>query len=67
MQAALSLRRLISPVVSGDAWLPDPLLTGRPLLFVGNHTQFGLYDLPMLVCAVGGLGCDGRMQGRHTG
>jgi hypothetical protein len=57
VQAVFFFRRLISPVVSGDARLPDPLSTGRPLLFVGNHTQFGLYDLPMLVRRdVGGLG-----------
>ncbi len=49
MQPVLALRGVISPVVSGVERLPDPLTTGRPLLFVGNHTRFGLYDLPMLV------------------
>ena len=34
----------------GARHLPDPLQAGaRPLLFVGNHTRFGLYDLPLLV------------------
>ena len=61
MQAVFFFRRLISPVVSGDARLPDPLSMGRPLLFVGNHTQFGLYDLPMLVRTLGGLGLVGRI------
>jgi hypothetical protein len=37
-------------VVLGARHLPDPLGAGaRPLLFVGNHTRFGLYDLPLLV------------------
>jgi len=40
----------IAPVVLGTQHLPDPLQAGgRPLLFVGNHTRFGLYDLPLLV------------------
>ena len=52
IEALASLRRLISPVVSGIESLPDPLVCGRPLLFVGNHTQFGLYDLPMLVRSI---------------
>lgn len=40
----------VSPVVLGTQHLPDPLQEGaRPLLFVGNHTRFGLYDLPLLV------------------
>ena len=49
MQPVLALRSIVSPVVSGVERLPDPLTTSRPLLFVGNHTRFGLYDLPMLV------------------
>lgn len=37
-------------MVLGTQHLPDPLQAGaRPLLFVGNHTRFGLYDLPLLV------------------
>jgi hypothetical protein len=40
----------VSPKVLGARHLPDPLQAGaRPLLFVGNHTRFGLYDLPLLV------------------
>lgn len=43
----------IAPVVLGTQHLPDPLqAAGRPLLFVGNHTRFGLYDLPLLVSVV---------------
>lgn len=42
----------VSPVVLGARHLPDPLQGGaQPLLFVGNHTRFGLYDLPLLVRA----------------
>ena len=38
-------------MVLGAEHLPDPLAAkARPLLFVGNHTRFGLYDLPFLVC-----------------
>lgn len=34
----------------GTENLPDPLAQPRrPILFVGNHTLFGLYDLPMLM------------------
>ena len=37
-------------MVLGERHLPDPLQGGaQPLLFVGNHTRFGLYDLPLLV------------------
>jgi len=44
-------RGLVAPVVRGEENLPDPLAPkARPLLFVGNHTRFGLYDLPFLVC-----------------
>lgn len=43
-------RKQIALVVLGTQHLPDPLQAGgRPLLFVGNHTRFGLYDLPLLV------------------
>ncbi|KAK9831878.1 hypothetical protein WJX81_004455 [Elliptochloris bilobata] len=45
------LRGIIAPMVLGTENLPDPLAAkARPLLFVGNHTRFGLYDLPFLVC-----------------
>ena len=44
-------RGIIAPMVLGTENLPDPLAArARPLLFVGNHTRFGLYDLPFLVC-----------------
>lgn len=44
-------RGIIAPMVLGAENLPDPLAArARPLLFVGNHTRFGLYDLPFLVC-----------------
>ena len=40
-------------MVLGTQHLPDPLQAGgRPLLFVGNHTRFGLYDLPLLVRSI---------------
>ena len=55
IEALTPLRRLISPAVSGVELLPDPLTCGRPLLFVGNHTQYGLYDLPLLVRPTGTL------------
>ena len=39
----------ISPLTLGLENVPPPgALAGRPLLFIGNHTQFGLYDLPLL-------------------
>lgn len=47
-------RDIISPVLLGLENLPPPALpaagaaAGRPLLFVGNHTQFGMYDMPLL-------------------
>ena len=45
-----AIPRQVSPVVLGERHLPDPLQGGaQPLLFVGNHTRFGLYDLPLLV------------------
>jgi hypothetical protein len=34
--------------VSGAENLPEPL-SKRPILFVGNHTLFGLYDCPVLI------------------
>ncbi len=38
------LRRLTSPVVHGAELIPET----RPLLFVGNHTLFGVLDVPFL-------------------
>ncbi|KAK9829918.1 hypothetical protein WJX72_008639 [[Myrmecia] bisecta] len=45
----LARRNIISPVVSGVEHLSDPLSAKRPILFVGNHTLFGVYDLPFLI------------------
>ncbi|KAK9823578.1 hypothetical protein WJX72_003968 [[Myrmecia] bisecta] len=42
-------RNIISPAMSGVEHLPDPLSTKRPILFVGNHTLYGVYDLPFLM------------------
>ncbi|KAL0028357.1 hypothetical protein WJX77_001655 [Trebouxia sp. C0004] len=42
-------RALVAPVMKGVENLPDPLGPRRPLLFIGNHTLIGLYDLPLLV------------------
>ena len=42
-------RALTAPVLSGTENLPDPLAPKRPLLFVGNHQQFGLYDLGLIM------------------
>ncbi|GAQ85441.1 hypothetical protein KFL_002350160 [Klebsormidium nitens] len=43
-------RIVTSPLVSGAENLPDPSAEPRrPILFVGNHTIFGLYDSPLLV------------------
>jgi hypothetical protein len=43
-------RIVTSPLVSGAEKLPDPNQEPRrPILFVGNHTIFGLYDSPLLV------------------
>eukprot|EP00958_Prasinococcus_capsulatus_P006480 scaffold614_cov367-Prasinococcus_capsulatus_cf.AAC.12 len=39
---------LTSPVISGLENLPDPK-EGRSILFVANHTLFGIYDLPVLL------------------
>ena len=50
-------RDVISPVLLGTERLPPsgPVDTAhhgparrRPLLFVGNHTLFGMYDMPLL-------------------
>ncbi|MCO5549045.1 hypothetical protein L7F22_002511 [Adiantum nelumboides] len=40
-------RFLTSPLVTGEENLPSPELQ-RPILFVGNHTMFGVYDTPLL-------------------
>ncbi|BBN06382.1 hypothetical protein MPTK1_3g20640 [Marchantia polymorpha subsp. ruderalis] len=43
-------RILTSPYISGAENLPMPgREPRRPLLFVGNHTMFGVYDSPLLV------------------
>ncbi len=50
MRQLAGWREVVSPVVLGTGNLPDPLAAeARPLLFVGNHTRFGLFDLPLLV------------------
>lgn len=50
-------RDIISPALHGLDNLPPPppppggastAAPSRPLLFVGNHTQFGMYDMPLL-------------------
>lgn len=49
MRQLAGWREVVSPVVLGTGNLPDPLAAeARPLLFVGNHTRFGLFDLPLL-------------------
>jgi 1-acyl-sn-glycerol-3-phosphate acyltransferase len=41
---------LTSPLVTGTENLPNPgAVPRRPVLFVGNHTMFGIYDSPILV------------------
>ncbi|KAG0591387.1 hypothetical protein KC19_1G171700 [Ceratodon purpureus] len=43
-------RILTSPYVTGAESLPNPeMKPKRPVLFVGNHTMFGIYDSPILV------------------
>ncbi|KAH9564058.1 hypothetical protein CY35_04G004500 [Sphagnum magellanicum] len=43
-------RILTSPLVTGVENLPNPgAVPRRPVLFVGNHTMFGIYDSPILV------------------
>ena len=39
----------MAPVVRGAENVPDGAVKERGCLFVGNHTQFGLYDLPFLM------------------
>jgi hypothetical protein len=47
----------ISPLTLGLENIPLPgSLGGRPLLFIGNHTQFGLYDLPLYMMEMYGKG-----------
>ncbi|CAL8466723.1 g6259 [Coccomyxa elongata] len=43
------LRNLVAPVVRGAENIPDGAVEQRACLFVGNHTRFGLYDLPFLM------------------
>lgn len=42
-------RALLAPVVRGAENVPDGAVKERGCLFVGNHTQFGMYDLPFLM------------------
>ena len=42
-------RSLLAPVVRGAENVPDGAVKERGCLFVGNHTQFGMYDLPFLM------------------
>lgn len=42
-------RNLVAPVVRGAENIPDGAVEQRACLFVGNHTRFGLYDLPFLM------------------
>jgi 1-acyl-sn-glycerol-3-phosphate acyltransferase len=42
-------RALVAPVVRGAENVPDGAVSERACLFVGNHTRFGLYDLPFLM------------------
>ena len=42
-------RTLLAPVVRGAENVPDGAVKERGCLFVGNHTQFGLYALPFLM------------------
>lgn len=39
----------MAPVVRGEENVPDGAVTEQGCLFVGNHTRFGLYDLPFLM------------------
>lgn len=45
-------RSLVSPSVSGRSHLTDAVslarASGRPILFVGNHAKYGMFDLPLL-------------------
>ncbi len=45
----LVIRNLVAPVVRGAENIPDGAVEQRACLFVGNHTRFGLYDLPFLM------------------
>ena len=42
-------RALLAPVVRGTENIPDGLAEPRAVLFVGNHTRFGMYDMPFLM------------------
>lgn len=49
VEVLMPWRSLISPVVRGVDLLPTGAVGSRPILFVGNHTLMGLYDLPVLL------------------
>ena len=36
-------------MVRGVENIPDGLVAERGILFVGNHTRFGMYDMPFLM------------------
>jgi len=42
-------RTVVAPVVRGAENIPDGAVSDRAYLFVGNHTRFGMYDLPFLM------------------
>lgn len=42
-------RTVVAPVVRGAENIPDGAVSDRACLFVGNHTRFGMYDLPFLM------------------
>ena len=48
MSGAWAGRVLVSPVLHGEEHLPGQGET-RPLLFVGNHSRIGVYDLPWVL------------------
>ncbi|CAM6097309.1 unnamed protein product [Calypogeia fissa] len=61
-------RILTSPLVSGTENLPlQSSEPRRPLLFVGNHTMFGVYDSPILVYElyIRGFRCRGLAHPGH--
>mmetsp|Transcript_5113 Transcript_5113/g.22124 ORF Transcript_5113/g.22124 Transcript_5113/m.22124 type:complete len:271 (-) Transcript_5113:369-1181(-) len=43
------LRRMVSPVIIGGNRISHLVPGDQPILFVGNHTLYGLFDLPFLV------------------
>ena len=48
-ETSILCRSLLAPVVRGAENVPDGAVKERGCLFVGNHTQFGMYDLPFLM------------------